>query len=124
IPDVTGQDAFTRIKQQGQAYASPIAYEDIVVPKNSIVAPVIGIAAIMFGFALVWHIWWLVVFSFVCMWGAVIARSFVTETERVIPASKVRADNEAWLQQVRECATTPREQENTSVNVGRAEVLT
>jgi cytochrome o ubiquinol oxidase subunit 1 len=111
------------MKQEGRAYDSPAAYEDIAVPKNSIVAPVIGVGAIGLGFALVWHIWWLVAVSFVIIWGAVIARSCVTETERVIPASKVRADHEAWLQQVRQCAATSREQEDTRVNVGRAEVL-
>jgi cytochrome o ubiquinol oxidase subunit 1 len=124
IPEVTSLDAFTRMKQQQQAYLSPSVYEDIAVPKNSIVAPVIGIAAIAFGFALVWHIWWLVILSFATMWGTVIARSFVVETERVIPASEVQAVNEAWLQRVREAAATPREQEDTSGNVGRAEVLT
>ena len=123
IPEVSGKDAFTRLKEQGKAYASPTAYEDILVPKNSIVAPVIGVGAIALGFALVWHIWWLVAFGFVTIWAAVIARSFVKETERVIPASKVRADHEAWLAQVRECATASREQEDTSANVGRAEVL-
>jgi cytochrome o ubiquinol oxidase subunit 1 len=87
------------------------------------VAPVIGVAAILFGFALVWQIWWLVIVSFVAMWGAVIARSFVVDTERVIPASEVRASHEAWLQTVRECAVTSREQENTSGNAGRAEVI-
>jgi cytochrome o ubiquinol oxidase subunit 1 len=87
------------------------------------VAPVIGIAAIVFGFALVWHIWWLVIVSFAAMWGAVIARSFVTETERVIPASEVRKDHEAWLQQVRASAAVPRELEDTRSNVGLAQVL-
>jgi cytochrome o ubiquinol oxidase subunit 1 len=122
IPEVSGRDAFARMKKNKQAYTSTLAYEDIAVPKNSIVAPVIGIAGILFGFALVWHMWWLVVLSFVTMWGAVVARSFVTETERVIPASEVRADHEAWLRRVRESAATPRELEDESSNVGRAEV--
>lgn len=124
IPEVSGRDAFTLMKKNGQAYASPEAYQDIEVPKNSMVAPVIGIAAIAFGFALVWHIWWLVIASFMTMWGAVIARSFVTRTERVIPASEVRATHESWLGSVRQAAATPREREDTSGNIGRAEVLT
>jgi cytochrome o ubiquinol oxidase subunit 1 len=57
------------------------------------------------------------------MWGAVIARSFVTETERVIPASEVMAEHEAWLQRVRASVETPRELEDTRSNVGRAQVL-
>jgi cytochrome o ubiquinol oxidase subunit 1 len=123
IPEVSARDPFTWIKKQQQAYVSPVAYADIEVPRNSIVAPVIGIAAILFGFGLVWHIWWLVIVSFVSMWAAVIARSFVTETERVIPASVVRATHETWLQSVRESAVTPREREDSSSNAGRAEVF-
>jgi cytochrome o ubiquinol oxidase subunit 1 len=123
VPEVSAQDAFTWMKKHNQAYTSPGSYEDIEVPKNSVVAPVIGVAAIAFGFALVWHIWWLVGVAFLTMWGAVIARSFVTETERIIPASEVRASHEAWLQSVREAAATTREQEDTNGNVGRAEVF-
>ena len=123
IPEVSTRDPFTWMKKNQQAYSSPDAYEDIEVPKNSVVAPVIGIAAILFGFALVWHIWWLVIVSFVSMWTAVIARCFVTETERVIPASEVRATHEAWLQSVRASAATPREHEDSSRNAGRAELF-
>lgn len=123
VPEVSAQDAFTWMKQHQQAYTSPETYEDIEIPKNSVVAPVIGIAGIACGFALVWHIWWLVGVAFLTMWGAVIARSFVTQTERVIPASDVRATHEAWLQSVRQAAATPREQEDTTSNVGRAQVL-
>jgi cytochrome o ubiquinol oxidase subunit I len=123
IPQVATLDAFTEMKRQQQAYTSPTTYDDITVPNNSVVAPAIGVAAICFGFALVWHIWWLVIVSFVAIWGVVIARSFVTETERVIPAGEVRATHEAWLQRVRETIVTPREQENTLSNAGRAEVV-
>ena len=123
IPQVEARDAFSWMKEHKKAYLSPDNYEDITVPKNRMVAPVIGVAAIVFGFALVWHIWWLAIVSFTGIWGTVIARSFVTETERVIPASEVRADHEAWLARVREAPVTPREREDTSDNVGRAEVL-
>lgn len=67
IPTVTSRDAFWEMKQQG---LKPVtAFEDIWVPKNTGAGVIIGGLALGFGVGMVWHMWWLVVTSFV---GAVI----------------------------------------------------
>ncbi|MGC3872478.1 cbb3-type cytochrome c oxidase subunit I [Halomonas sp. GXIMD04776] len=121
IPQVHDRDAFTWMKQHGEAHASPPRYEDIQLPRNSSVAPVIGAASLVLGFALTWHIWWLTIVTFLVIWGAVIARSFCRDTERMISASQVQEEHERWLRMVRTLPATPREKETTTANRGLAE---
>lgn len=120
LPKVSSRDAFYEAKRSGQAYRSPAAYEDIEVPRNSATAPLIGLFACAWGFALVWHIWWLVAVSFVLMWAVVVARSFNTDTVEVVPAARVKAANEAFLSAVRAAKGITREREMTAENRGKA----
>ena len=91
-------------------------------PRNSMIGPVIGVAGAAAGFALVWHIWWLAVVGVVAMWCAVIARSFVRDRIRVIPAGEVRQTEERWLRAVAEARSVSRDEEVTQANEGLAEV--
>lgn len=49
-------------------------YEEIHLPQNSGVALYIGLASLVFGFAITWHIWWLTIFTFLFMIGGLIFR--------------------------------------------------
>ncbi len=89
------RDDFAVAKDEGRAYPEPDRYEDIALPKNSPLAPIIGILAFLFGFAMVWHIWWLAIASMAGIWVAVAVRSFDDETEEIIPAETVRRIEEA-----------------------------
>lgn len=120
IPEVHDRDAFTGMKNNGRAYTAPEQYHDIQMPKNSVVAPLIGALATILGFAITWHIWWLTIASLVALWGVVIARSFSRDTEQTIPASQVRAEHERWLARVREMTPATREVETTAANLGLA----
>ncbi len=120
IPQVHDRDAFSWMKRHGEAYRLPDHYEDIRMPKNSVVAPVIGALAAVLGFALTWHIWWLTITAFLAIWGTVIARSFCRETERTIPASQVREEHEAWLRAVQETDPASRDVETSAANRGLA----
>ncbi|WP_084645726.1 cbb3-type cytochrome c oxidase subunit I [Marinimicrobium agarilyticum] len=122
IPEVHDRDAFTWMKQHGISYTAPNEYQDIPMPKNSVVAPLIGFLATMLGFALTWHIWWLTIVSFLVILGTVIARSFCRDTEKIIPASQVRQEHEQWLARVKGLIPTARADETTSENQGLAEV--
>jgi cytochrome o ubiquinol oxidase subunit 1 len=63
LPDVEGIDAWWAIKQrsrgQGIPGAAP-AYADIEMPRRSATGFVCAFFASAMGFALIWHIWWLV----------------------------------------------------------------
>jgi len=74
LPQVTSIDAFWSSKQErrGQQAASPKEkkFEPIEIPKSSATGFVTAFFAVIFGFAMIWHIWW--------MAGVAIAGAFLT----------------------------------------------
>lgn len=121
IPIVGGRDEFMQRKLDGTAYRAPLSYSDIEMPRNSAVGAVIGGAGAACGFALVWHIWWLAILGLLVIVGAIIARSFVRDIKRTIPAAEVRQEHERWLQAVRAAHPVGRDDEIAQVNHGLAE---
>ena len=122
IPTVHDRDAFMQAKEAGTAYDPPTEYEDIEMPTDSAVGPLLGIAGIAGGFGLVWHIWWMVTLALLLAIGTVIARSFVAETSRIIPADEVRATHQAWLAQVALLRPIGRDHETSTINRGLARI--
>ena len=90
IPEVKDRDAWADMKARGVAYARPDKYADIHMPKNTGAGFIIGVLSFFFGFALIWHIWWLVVASGIGMIATVIARGCDDDTWFVIPADEVK----------------------------------
>ncbi|WP_288937315.1 cbb3-type cytochrome c oxidase subunit I [uncultured Sphingomonas sp.] len=122
LPHVEQRHAFYDDKRRHAPYAPPPHYDAIAMPRNSAVAPVIGIASAIAGFALVWYIWWLAIAGLVAVIATVIARSFVRDTERTIPAAEVEREQALWLHAVDKAHPVPRERELTPANQGLAEV--
>jgi len=90
IPQVTSTDAFWETKQGGRGKGEgKTEYEDIEMPKHTAMGIYTSGFILAFGFAMIWHIWWLVILSLFGAIGCVIIRSFDEETEYVIPAAKV-----------------------------------
>ena len=89
IPTVHGLDAFWDMKQRGEAYKRPEAYQDIEMPKNCAHGLLLGILAFLFGFAMIWHIWWLAGTGFLGLLLVVVARSMDDDTTEIIPAAEV-----------------------------------
>ena len=121
IPTVTDRDAFFEAKANGSAYPRPLAYLDIEMPRNSSVGVVLGVTGTVIGFALVWYIWWLAAFGLLVVIGTTIARGFVRNSTRIIPAAEVRRHEEAWLSTVALTPPVTRDQETSPVNRGLAE---
>jgi len=89
IPEVHDIDAFWDMKERGVAYARPERYEDIVMPKNSWHGFVLGVVTFVFGFAVIWHIWWLTAVTFLGLIAVVVARGCADHLFMVIPAEEV-----------------------------------
>lgn len=87
IPTVTSRDAFWKMKETGRPQKK---FEDIEMPKHTGMGIYISAFAFMFGFAIVWHILWLVVTCLIGVVVCVIILSFDEEREYVLPAEKVR----------------------------------
>ncbi len=123
LPVVTRQDEFYEAKRDRNPFAPPSHYDPIAVPRESALGPAIGLAAAACCFGLVWHMWWLAALSLAGVAAALIARSFVRDTERVIPAAEVEAIERRWLSAVHENRPIPRLIERTSANRGVAEAM-
>ncbi len=90
-PVVNDRDAFWAIKQArkaGDKVEKP-KYEDIVVPKNAPASIIIGMFALVFGFGMIWHIWWLSIICFIGLLLTIIVRTTSDDTEYVLEASEV-----------------------------------
>jgi cytochrome o ubiquinol oxidase subunit 1 len=122
IPTVAGRDPFFDGKRNSDAYAPPDHYDDIELPKNSMAGPVIGILGAGLAFGLVWHIWWLTVLCLVGIVSTVIARSFIRDVRRIVPAPEVERIEGRWRRAIADARPIPREIEMTSANQGLAAV--
>lgn len=99
LPVVQDIDAFTDMKQRGLAYRRPEKYDSIHMPKNSAVGVLIGGLSFVFGFAMVWYIWWLALLSLVGVVVTLIRRSFDQDTDYTIAAEEVeRIENQRFAQ--------------------------
>ena len=92
-------------------------------PCSSAVGPILGAAGAVCGFALVWHVWWLVALALATVIGTVIARSFVRETTYVIPAAQVRQEHENWLRVVVAQSPVTRDDETAQAKHGLVEAM-
>ena len=121
IPEVAGRDAFTTAKQEGRAYLPADHYVDIELPKNSAMGPVVALIGFVLAFALVWHIWWLVIVSVLAALASMILRGFTRDTTRIIAAQTVREEDQRWLEAATRATAITRAQECTPANTGLAQ---
>ena len=121
IPTVQGRDAFTMAKENGSAYQRPDTYVDIELPKNSAIGPVVGAIGFTLAFALVWHIWWLVIGSFLAVVAAMIVHGFARDTTRIVSAQEVRRAHHRWIDAVAAATAISRADECTRLNSGLAQ---
>lgn len=58
-------------------------------PKNTAVGVVLGGVAFVFGFSMIWHIWWLALGATVGAIGALVLRSADDSVDYILPAQEV-----------------------------------
>ena len=109
IPEVHSIDAFTEMKEEGKAYQPHDRYEDIMIPKNTAYGLIIGATTFLFGFAMVWYIWWLAAISILGTILAIILRSVNDNIETVITAEEVKRIEEERYLQIRSAYLEPQE---------------
>jgi cytochrome o ubiquinol oxidase subunit I len=92
LPDVHGEEAYwaikSRAKQQDLEKNEP-HYEDIEMPRNSPTGFVCAFFASVMGFALIWHIWWMVAAGLVGAFATFVVFAWRDHDEYVIPATEV-----------------------------------
>ncbi|MCT4334746.1 cbb3-type cytochrome c oxidase subunit I [Paracoccus sp. YLB-12] len=120
IPEVSSRDAFALEKEGGTPYAPVSRYADITLPRRTTMGLTVCVATTGTGFALVWHIWWLVILCFTGLLLTMIARAFATNTEQIIPAAEVARQHRRWLDAIAQNTGITRDAECTSANRGLA----
>lgn len=98
LPDVSGEDAYwaqkVRARQAGTA-KSDIEYQPIEMPRNSPTGFVCAFFATVTGFALIWHIWWMVIAGLIGAFATFVVFAWRDHDEYEIPADEVaRIDRE------------------------------
>ncbi|WP_321363978.1 cytochrome o ubiquinol oxidase subunit I [uncultured Celeribacter sp.] len=88
--EVQGREAFWTMKQQGFKWPTE-NYKPIHMPKGTATGVVLSVLAMIFGFAMVWYIWWLAILSFAAMVGIGIAHTFNYNRDYYIPVDEVAA---------------------------------
>ncbi|MGZ3732180.1 MAG: cytochrome o ubiquinol oxidase subunit I [Parachlamydiaceae bacterium] len=66
-----------------------IVYEDIHMPKNTAIGLYLGMMSLVFSFAFIWHIWWLVIVSFIAILVGAIIRLSDDDTYYYVSAVEV-----------------------------------
>ncbi len=102
LPEVTHIDQHWHNKQVHKEKLNPetTEYGSIHMPKNSFIGFILGITALVFGFAFVWHMWLIVAITFVGMIGTFIYKTFDNDVEYDIPADVVKAHEVQRAQEV------------------------
>lgn len=87
LPKVEGRDAFWTFKQAKEHAKQN--FSSIRVPKNSGLGIMIGMTSTLVGFAVIWHLWWLMVLGILAVITLVVVRANDDHTERVLPAVEI-----------------------------------
>ena len=88
-PKVKGLDAFWEAKEDGSAYRQPAKYAPIHMPKNSGAGVIIAAFSVVFGFAMIWHIWWMAIAGFVGMIATWIIHSFNDDVDYYVQVDEI-----------------------------------
>jgi cytochrome o ubiquinol oxidase subunit 1 len=109
LPNVEGEEPYWQIKRRAietQQLAAEPDYKAIEMPRNSPTGFITAFFSTITGFALIWHIWWLVGLGLFGAYAVFVWFAWRDREEYVIPAAEVaRADRsrrrarEDWLAQ-------------------------
>ncbi len=120
IPQVAARDAFFVEKTMGDPFRTKLTYQDIHLPAPTAIGMAFCVAATLFGFALVWHIWWLACLSVLCLIGGVIVIGSRRPRHVVIPASTVEQAERDWFARIAATPGVTRDLEANPANRGLA----
>ena len=112
MPNVEDEEAYWGIKLaaiQSQRLGDVPEYEPIHMPRNSATGFIVAFFSALGGFALIWHIWWLVIVTIVGAFATFVWFAWRDEDEYEIPAAEVaaiderrRASRVAWMKEFAE----------------------
>ncbi|NUZ10329.1 cytochrome o ubiquinol oxidase subunit I [Pseudoalteromonas sp. McH1-7] len=96
-PVVDDIDAWTEMKEQGQAYQKPAHYQPIHMPKNTPAGVLISASLTAFCFAMIWHIWWLAAVGLVSAIAVFIKRCYSRDVDYYVQVDEIEQIESAHL---------------------------
>jgi cytochrome o ubiquinol oxidase subunit I len=105
LPDVSGGDAYWSMKadaKQRDLEKRETDYRDVEMPRNSPTGFVCAFFATIMGFALIWHIWWMVAVGGLGAFATFVVFAWRDHDEYVIPAADVARIDRANLDERRD----------------------
>jgi cytochrome o ubiquinol oxidase subunit 1 len=92
LPKVSGEDAYWEVKrraaERSRSDEAP-EYRDIDIPRNSATGFICAFFATLTGFALIWHIWWMVAAGAIGAFATFVGFAWRDHDEEVVPAEVV-----------------------------------
>ena len=88
LPHVETIDAFWEMKRKG-ARRPEAAYASIEMPRNTPTGFIISFFAVVTGFALIWHIWWMAILGLLGAAATMLAFGWSDDREHEIPAAEL-----------------------------------
>ena len=98
LPNVEDEEAYWGLKERAREkkrLSERPDYEAIEMPRNSPTGIVVAFFASLMGFALIWHIWWLVIAGFLGAWATFVGFAWRDEHEYEISAEEAERLDEA-----------------------------
>ena len=92
LPQVQGAEAYWDVKQrvrEAESLGKEPRYEPVEMPRNSPTGFVCALFATIIGFALIWHIWWLMIVGLVGAYATFVVFAWRDVPDYVIPAEEV-----------------------------------
>ncbi|MGH8382492.1 cytochrome o ubiquinol oxidase subunit I [Pseudomonas sp.] len=89
MPEKVGLDAWHEAKEAGVAHKVRGKYEAIHMPNNTSTGLFMGLLLTVFGFAFIWHIWWLVGVSLIGTIAVFVAHAARDDQGYMVPAEEV-----------------------------------
>jgi cytochrome o ubiquinol oxidase subunit 1 len=97
LPDVRGSESYWDVKRLALD-AKRSAYEPIEMPRNSPTGFITAFFATVTGFALIWHIWWMVFLAGLGAYATFVVFAWRDRVEDIIPAELVARIDRAYRQ--------------------------
>lgn len=88
VPRVEGLDAYWEVKQEVMG-ASDEPFEAIEIPKNSALGFFVSFFAVIGGFGMIWHIWWMGIVALVGFFALIVWSSWDENDEFELSAAEV-----------------------------------
>lgn len=91
LPKVTSLDAFWKTKQNGDSHDRREPVDAIEVPQNTMIGITLSFFAVVLGFSMIWHIWWMAILGGLGLVVACLIYAWRTSTETTISAHELTA---------------------------------